>query len=192
MDASNTYVYTDLDELPIYNFYKCIDGKLNYLYKNKVGEITKDIVKIWEDLYNNYCEIDNNGSRQKKYRLIGEIKELELRKDIAPILFNMLLKEDFDKSIIDVLSSFKLKIDVSKQLIPQVEKHLKTLNNSTNKIKRKELELKRLSEGKKEEVNINELAIIIERNIGVKTNIFTDSVKKWLAYGVIIEKKNNG
>lgn len=193
MAVKNTNIYTDLDELPIYNFYKCIDGRLEYLYKSKEGSVNKEINDTWETLYNSYCEKENNSSRRKQYSLVGEIKWLEMRFQFAPILFNMLLKDDADESLIESLKQWGFKYIKSKDKDTQLDKFMLILNNSKSKLKRKITELEGYAEKNKtiKRTSLEKQSIIIKKSLGVTVDIFKDSVITWLAYYELIEEQKN-
>lgn len=188
MATKHENIYTDLETLPIYNFFKCIDGDLTYLNISRKELIIDGLNDVWQKLYNKYCELTLTGETQIYYRLLGEIEWLKNRFKIAPILFNTLLKtpKDDRKELIDALKRWKLNISEKKELEPQIESCIVILNNSKNKLKRKIAELEEIKK-RNEQINsvgmsLQKQAIKIHKLLGVKPNIFEDSVMMWLSY----------
>ena len=197
MDDKNTRFYTNLEEIPIYNFYNCYKGNLNYIFLSKKGEVTKDIEAVWDDMLNKYHEITATYENINFYNLVLQVKWLENRLIYAPILLNLASKtpEKERENLFKELRGWKLPIKTLKD----VEKCLTILNNSKNKINRKldEIEEHRNKNEKLKstEISLQKQAIRINRNLGVKPNIFEDSVITWISYFQEIEdlsKKNNG
>jgi len=201
MVIEHTDIYTDLDIIPIYNFDKCINGELKYMYESKRGEITEEIKEQWEILYNNYCESTANSETSRYYRLIGEITWLENRLIYYPVLVNNLLKtpkKDI-KPLLKEISLWKLPINLNKNIEEEINRVLKALNNSKTKLKRKINELEDLKKNNEQiksvNISLQGQSVKIHKALGVKPNIFEDSVTTWLAYWEEIKNinsKNNG
>lgn len=187
--------YKDLDTMPIYNFMKCIDRELKYMYVSKNGEITNKIVNKWEKLYNKFCELTKNNEMFRYYRLIGEIEYLDKRIEIAPVLVSFLSKNIDKQSICDELGEWGLKLNLKKPLKPQLDRIAKTLNNSKNKLNRKKEELEKINNKPKEDISLQAQKAKLHRILGISVNIFTTSVTEWLAYWDEVKqlsKVNNG
>ena len=201
MVIEHTDIYTDLDILPIYNFDKCINGDLKYLYTSKKGEISDELTKQWEILYNKYCDLTANSETSRYYRLIGEINWLENRLKYVPIMLNLLLKtpkKDRLKLLKEV-SAWKLPLNANKDLCSEIDRVLTALNNSKTKLKRKVNELEDLKKHNEQiksvNISLQGQSVKIHKLLGVKPNIFDDSVTTWLAYWNEIKNlnsKNNG
>jgi len=201
MVIEHTDIYTDLDLLPIYNFDKCINGELKYLYTSKKGEISDELTEQWEILYNKYCELTANSETSRYYRLIGEIKSLENRLIYYPVLLNNLLKtpkKDIEP-ILEELRLWKLPINTNKDIEKEIERVLTALNNSKTKLTRKKNELEDLKKHNEQiksvNISLQGQSVKIHKLLGVKPNIFEDSVTTWLAYWNEIKNlnsKNNG
>lgn len=184
MDIKHTNIYTSLEVFPIYNFYKCLSGNLEYIYKSREGDLTKEIDKLWSKLYDEYFKLISNSEHQQYFRLILEIEWLKNRLVYAPVLLNLLLKtpkkdrEDIQKELKRWRLPFKTEKDI--------EKCLTVLNNSKTKLKRKQTELEELnnknSKLKDNSISLEKQSVKLQRRLGVTPNIFKDSVMKWLAY----------
>lgn len=186
-------IYTDLDELPIYNFTKCANGELKFMYHGRKGKITNHIKSKWEELYNNYCELTNTNKTLRYYRLIGEIEYLRKRDHIAPILINLLLKTPTNnrKNIINELKEWGLKIYEDKDIEQQVKRALKILNNSKNKLNRKLEELDDIKEKPTENISLSVQKAKLHKLLGIDVNVVTTSVLEWLAYWKEVEQLSN-
>lgn len=188
MVIENENIYTDLEVLPIYNFDKCIKGDLTYLKVNRKEQTTEDLNEIWQKLYNEYCELTYNNETQRHYRLLGEIKWLESRLTVAPLLINLLTKTPPEnrKELIKELKYWKLSFSSKKPLKPQIESNINVLNNSKTKLNRKLTELEDLRKYsaniKDNTTSLQKQAIRIHKNLGIQPNIFKDSVVTWLSY----------
>lgn len=196
MDINTTAFYDDLETMPIYNFYKCSKGEMRYIYHNRKGGTTEEIVKVWDEMYNKYHELTATSENVNYYNLIIEAKWLERRLIYAPLLIELALKtpqKDREK-IYKELRGWKLFIKSEKD----IEKALTILNNSRTKLKRKELEIeehiKRNEKLKSVGMSLEKQAVKLQRRLGVTPNIFKDSVLKWLAYFEELEQlsKDNG
>ena len=171
------------------------------MYESKKGEITEEIKEQWEILYNNYCELTANSETSRYYRLIGEITWLENRLIYVPEIINLILKTPLNdrKHLFNELKRWKLYINISKNLEKEINIVLSALNNSKTKLKRKLNELEDLKNNNEQIKSVNITlqgqSVKIHKALGVKPNIFEDSVTTWLAYWEEIKNinsKNNG
>lgn len=184
MDIKHTDVYTNLEIFPIYNFYKCLSGNLEYIYKDRSGDITKDIDKLWSKLYDEYFKLISNSEHQQYFRLILEVEWLKNRLIYAPVLLNLLLKtpKNDRKELEKELKRWRLPYSNEKS----IDKCLTVLNNSKTKLKRKETEIEELnkknSKLKEANISLEKQSVKLQRRLGVTPDIFKDSVVKWLAY----------
>lgn len=184
MDIKHADIYRNLEVFPIYNFYKCLSGNLEYIYKSREGNITTELVDLWEKLYNEYFKLISNNEHQQYFRLVLEIEWLKNRLFFAPVLLNLMLKTPLDdkKIVITELKKWRLPIKDEKD----IDKCLTILNNSKTKLKRKEEELKELNEKnsklKDANISLEKQSVKLQRRLGVTPDIFKDSVVKWLAY----------
>uniref|UniRef100_UPI0024A9593A 3'-5' exonuclease n=1 Tax=Phaeodactylibacter xiamenensis TaxID=1524460 RepID=UPI0024A9593A len=115
MAVKNKNIYTDLDTLPIYNFIKCTEGKLEFMYDSKKGKITPFLSEKWNNLYDKYCELTNSNETLRYYRLIGEIEFLEKRYSITVMLVDLLAKSPEKQPICDELKEWGFKINLKKK-----------------------------------------------------------------------------
>lgn len=197
MVIEHTDIYTDLDILPIYNFDKCMNGELKYLFPSKKGVINKDVEQLWEKMYNAYCLLTVNNESLTYYRLIGEIAWLEKRLIFVPILLNLLLKTpNKDKSqILKELSAWKFSINEVNPLESEIELVITALNNSKTKLKRKIDEYKDIKEKPKDGVSLAVQKAKLHRLLNIDVNTRITSVTEWLAYWgevKLLSKKDNG
>lgn len=197
MVAKHEYIYTDLDEIPIYNFTKCVGGDLKFMYQSKRGKINDFIDEKWQIIYNDYCELTTSSKTLRYYRLIGEIEYLRKRDKIAPILINLLLKipKNDRKGVIKELKEWGLRIYEDKDLEQEIKKALKILNNSKNKLNRKLDELNEIKDKPTEGLSLSAQKAKLHKLLGIDVNVMTTSVLEWLAYWKEVEqlsKDNNG
>lgn len=184
MVTKHENIYTNLEVFPIYNFYKCLSGVMEYIYIDRKGEVTEEILSIWDGLYDEYFKLISNSEHQNYFRLILEVEWLKNRLIYAPILINIVLKtpENDRKVINDELRRWRLPINT----VNDIPKCLEILNNSKTKIKRKEEEIEDLnaknSKLKENSISLEKQSVKLQRRLGVTPDIFKDSVIKWLAY----------
>lgn len=177
-------IYTDIDELPIYNFYKCVDGRLNFMYIDRKGEENVIVRKEWNKIYNQYCKLTYNNSTLKYYRLVGEIEFLKNRKIFAPILLGLLLKTPKNelKHILEELKKWKIRININNDIDKEIEKGLRVLKNSENTLTRKSNELESMNEKPKKVLSLQSQKARVHKNIGISVDLHNTSVSEWLAY----------
>lgn len=75
MNISLKY-YTDLNELPLYNWMKCQEGELIYVRRNPEGSMNPKDEEIWFDLYDQYLK--KYGHSKNYARLLEVIKKKAL------------------------------------------------------------------------------------------------------------------
>lgn len=184
MATKHSYIYSDLDEIPVYNFFKCSEGELKYLYSDRKGEINSNIKEVWEGLYDEYCALTSTPKTRRYYELLGIIKGLEKRFEIAPVLINLLLKtpKNSIELIVYELSKWDLKINSRKQLKSEINRIITILNNSKNKYKRYLRELEDLREQTGEGMTLAEQKAKLHRLLGINVDTKSTSVTEWLAY----------
>jgi hypothetical protein len=196
MDINTATFYDDLETMPIYNFYKCHEGDLRYIYVSRRGDITEEITSVWDGMFNKYHELTSTSENISYYNLIIEAKWLERRLVYAPLLIELALKtppNDREK-IYKELKGWKIFIKDEKD----IEKAFTILSNSETKLKRKQDEIeeyiKRNEKLKSVGISLEKQAVKLQRRLGVTPDIFKDSVLKWLAYFEELEQlsKENG
>ena len=184
MDVKTRRFYENLEEMPIYNFYKCYKGDLKYILLDKNQEVKEDVKEAWKELLDKYHELTLNNETLNFYTLVLEVKFLENRDLYAPILLNLAIKtpEKERKELFDELRKWKLPIKTLKD----VDKCLKVLNNSKNKLNRKRQEIEdyknKNGDLSTKETSLQKQAIKIEKALGIKPDIFKDSVVTWISY----------
>lgn len=184
MGTITTAIYSNLEVMPIYNFYKCSEGKIQYIYKDREGEVTDELQSIWDEMYNNYHELTATHNNTNYYNLVLEVQWLRNRLIYAPLLINVAFKTPPEdrKKIYKELRVWKLNVYKDEDL----NKALDILNNSKTKLKRKEEEIeehiKNNEKLKSANISLEKQSIKLQRQLGVTPDIFKDSVIKWLAY----------
>lgn len=97
--------WSSIDEMPLYNWIRCNDGKLEYTRKEKKGNKIQDVYN-WKKLYNEYLKEFGLDVRYKKY--------LEAQKKRA------LLQSEY----VITKERFKLtEIEIESQKIQDLEMH---------------------------------------------------------------------
>lgn len=66
--------WESIEDMPLYNWHKCLDGKLEYVHKEL--KITSESEKHWEFLYNELTEF--KGIAPKEQKLFNAIKRKAL------------------------------------------------------------------------------------------------------------------
>lgn len=197
MATKHKNIYTDLDTIPIYNFMKCAEGKLNYMYENKKGSVNSDLIDTWGLLYDNYCELTSSNTTLRYYKLIGEIEWLKNRDMIAPLLIKTIMKTPLNKCIEEIkeLKEWGLKINVKNNLEKEIEKCIKILNNSKNKLNIKLDEFNEIKDKPSDSISLQSQKVKLHKALGIDVNIMNTSVIEWLAYWDEVKqlsKDNNG
>lgn len=190
-------IYTDLDTIPIYNFMKCTEGKLHFLYEVKKGKVNNYLIEIWSKLYDEYCELTSSNTTLRYYRLIGEIEWLSNRDKITPILIQNLLKKPLNKCVEELkeLKEWGLSINIKNNLEKEIEKCIKILNNSKNKLNIKLDEFNEIKDKPKDNISLQSQKVKLHKALCIDVNIMSTSVIEWLAYWDEVKqlsKENNG
>lgn len=177
-------IYTDLDELPIYNFYKCFNGDLKYLCKDRKIQNRELLSKHWNKLYNVFCELTFSNSMLRYYRLCSEIEFLKNKQIYAPVLLNLLLKTPINdrEDIYKELSNWKININSKKDLDTQVSTALKNIKGSKNKLKRKNEELGSIKNKPVKTLTLQEQKAKLHLTLNIQVDLHNTSVTEWLAY----------
>lgn len=184
MDVQTQSFYDNLDEMPIYNFMKCTEGQLHFMFISKKGDVTKDIKDKFSELDDKYCELTASNSSFRYFKLIGDIEFLKARLDIAPLLLNNLLKSSLNDSVLITkeLKEWGLKIDLKLDLKPQYETCLLKLTNSKNQLERKSEELKELINKPNKTISLQELKVKLHKMSGINVDLMSTSVTEWIEY----------
>lgn len=193
MDINNRYVYENIDEIPVYNFFKCCEGKYNYMYNDRKGEVNDDVIDTFKKLHDKYCALTISNKTLKYYRLIGEVEYMEKKLIFMPVLVNLLIKTPVKSNtpIIKEIKNWGYKINNDKELKPQLENITQRLNNLKTKLKRTNDELTQLNEGNGENISLPKQVAKLKSILkGVSVDIYRDSVATWVAYWDQVEELN--
>ena len=184
MDVSTKSIYTDLDDLPIYNFMKCVKGELKYMHEERRGKVTRKLRKKWDKLYNKYCELTYTNETLNYYKLVGEIDYLVNRERICKILISSILKTPLKDCLplINELSEWGLSINIKNNLKEEINRCILILNNSKNKIERKTNELELIKNKPVEEISLQAQKAKLHRLLSINVDLKSTSVTEWLAY----------
>jgi hypothetical protein len=190
---TNKNIITDLEDLSIYSFDKCLKGNLLYLidgYNKEPLEASEEINKAWEKLYNDYCGITKNNAAINVYLLACEINSIQNKITIVSILLNQALKH-LDKSdlkeIIKEILNWGYVIDSSKDIESEVKKVVDVLNNTRTKLLRKEKEYEELTKGAEKQISLIEQKVKLHNILKIDINTKETSVLEWLAYWKEVE-----
>lgn len=184
MAAKNKSFYNNLDEMPVYNFFKCFEGDLKYMYVLKNGDINETITDKWSVLYDKYCELTYSKKTKEYYKIIADISFLNNRLVFVPLLLDQLLKKGANhcEGLIRELSKWKVNINKQKPIKDEVKKALTLVNNSRNKINRLKTKIDKINENKVELPSIQAQKVRLHKNLNIDINIMTTSVTEWLSY----------
>lgn len=194
MDSKNRYVYEDIDEIPVYNFFKCCEGKLKYMYNDRKGEVCKEVEDSFKLMYDKYCELTVSNKTLKYYRILGEVDYIEKKLNIVPVLVNLLIKTPKERSleIVKELKNWGFKVNINLPLKTQLESITQRLNNTKTKLNRKNDELKEFNNADREVISLPKQVVKLKTILkGVTIDINKDSISTWVAYWDEVESINN-
>lgn len=182
--TTDTNIINSLDELSIFNFYKCVDGELQYLYKDYNGEkkvITIELYNQWRELYDEYSKKAGGNQSLQLYLLASELLNLENMFEIVPVIINQMTLNISQEHYDNYLQELNLwGIPVSKS--DKLSKALKILLNKKNKYKRKLAEYKELTKDKEKPLTLYQETARLERILKISIDVRKINVLQWLAY----------
>lgn len=167
-------IYRSLDDLPIYNYFKCSEGHLEYLYydchKNK--KITIELFDVWDKLQEDFSVATNDDSA-----VIMRLKYASILVMIRQVLnfknCHEMLSMRSDNDVVELLKLMNFNFDLSKK-----ESELKKLKghilNLEAKIKEKQ--------PKEENANLFEIAANIKRVLGFNFDVRMTSCSEFISY----------
>jgi len=187
-DTKLVRLYVDCSELPILNFHKM--GKvldLTYLAKtndyDEVDFLPISAKKVWDDIYNEYCEILNSPESKKHLQNVGELDELDKKYQFSCALMEVMLsienKEDI-KPYFKEISAWGFAFNQSKPFaelkrfnvwLKSIKSRINVLISEIDSIRKKQISTVRLE---KQQVKLERATG--RSNIDLKTC----SVAKWL------------
>lgn len=180
-------LYLGMGDLPIYNFDKIQrTGNLAYLVvgwdERKEIEIPDGAEKLWEDIVEQWHIRTSNNEALVRYTLEVEIGYMCMRYEFVRMLIG-LVREKNKKDFIEVLNGWGLGLDEDSDLdINNIKLKLKGMKMNIE-LKQSQLkELKVDDEEESEPITLLAQQIKLERGLGIKIDIYKDSVDKWLAY----------
>lgn len=107
----------DIDEIPIYNWNKCLDGEIQYVRKNEKGNDKLDNI-VWEMLYNQYINTFGLGKMYTRLLKVMQKKSLaELDFVITNDRFKLTLIEMEEIKLKNILNNSTKGISIEQSLI---------------------------------------------------------------------------
>lgn len=194
-------LFNSLDDLSIFRFDKISRGDYKWLIEEytKKSEITeedlpKDTLKVWEQLYIEYCELIKNTDAILIYVLTCEINHLEMIQVIVGNLIVQVAKGkpvDVQKEYIDELHAWGFIMQESADFESEIIRLSNQLRASKGKLDRKITEYKEATktDDNKKTTLIQQkvsLAISLKMNIDVHTT----SVTEWIAFWNELDEMN--
>ena len=167
-------IYNSLDELPIYNYFKCSEGHLQYLYEeyHKNTKITIELFDIWDKLQEDFSIATNDDSavimRLKYASVLVMVRQVLNLKNC-----HEMLSMRSDKDVVELLKLMNFNFDLNRK-----ESELKRLKghilNLEAKIKEKQ--------PKEETTNLFEIAANIKKVLGFNFDVKTTSCSEFISY----------
>lgn len=177
-------IISTLEDLSIYNFYKCIDGDLRYLIKGYNGEkteVTEEIYNTWLQLREEYSKLIGGNESLTLYLLCGELIHLENMFEIVPVIVNQMtlnIKEEHFDHYIKELNHWGIPYKKGEKL----SKVLTILLNKKNKYKRKLLQYEDLTKDKEKPLTLYQETAKLKRILKFDIDVKKVNVLEWLAY----------
>lgn len=181
-------IITELEDLSVYAFDKCIRGDLSHLIKEGVlpkDDQGKSLKKAWEKLYNEYCKVSDNTSAISYYLLACEINYIKTKLKIVPVLVSQasgIKNKEILNDYLKELSAWGYPVDEKKDFEEELKEIIRILNNVRTRYKRKLLEFEEVKEKKGEDVSIYTQKVKLERVLNLSIDIRKVNVLEWLAY----------
>lgn len=181
--------YKTCSTLPIFNFYKIIDGDLRFLVIDSselnVDEVivTSEFTDIFNVIFEEYSELTRNKEVTVSLNLQLLVSEQEFERDILQRTLT-LFNETSDLKILSILSDFGFNIDESKDFdafLNNVISRVKGLNNKIriNKVKYAK-RFKQETKNVKRNLDKESLMLEMSLELGREIDTHKTSVSKWV------------
>jgi hypothetical protein len=109
--------YLTIEDLPIYNWYKCLNGEIKYVRRAKNGTETQDLI-VWERLHDEYIkEFGLSKVHAKILKVIKDKAIQELDYVITGDRFKLTLIEMEETRLKNILSTAGTGISIEEMLI---------------------------------------------------------------------------
>jgi len=195
-------VYADCSELPIFNFFKIIDeNDYKYLFKENIDKVYIDdflnqkLHAHFKKILAEYNGLTKNDKLIKEYQAKFHIDFLEFRYNITNKCISLYMQTNSFEVVL-LLKELGWQINSAKDVISQVLVIKKRLLGIKNQIKIAKSNFVNKYGNKKSKTetstDVEKMCISLEVGIPLsyKINIYEDSIKRFIHYSSILERKN--
>lgn len=187
MDFKGTF-YLKCSTIPIWNFHH-IGKDFDYRYLAKADDVSDvdylpiNAPKIWNDIFNEYCEISDNKESQAHLQNVAQLNELIEKYSYCSLLLEMLcigLDKETEQEYFKELSSWGFSFNQGNLLkeLKRAKVWLKSIKTNINMI---EAEILSNQKKKTHHVRLEKQQVKLERLTGKNDiNLRTTSGTKWL------------
>lgn len=178
---SESEVYKTCAEINIKTFYDIIkNDDITLLVKS--GEVPDNIEEIWENIYDEYCSMADDGNFRSQLRLRARINSMKAKLYFCTGVVDIMTKGNTtDKTIArcyEVLRKYGYILDEKKAIAKNVESLIRSMNQLQTQISLKTLELDKGN--KKTEINLMKSVVKLKRALKIDIDIFKTSVEEWV------------
>lgn len=186
--------YNSIDYLPIFNYFKCAEGDLRYLYKTNDYDFEYKIkqkdVETFEKINDQFEEkIQSTESKNQREKIAHIMRLQKTHSDLQNFLLLLCVKPD-DREIIEEVN--KMGYNYSFTTYENAEKELKRLrgglSNLENKIFEKTKDLNEITEKK---IDIFEIIGNIEKVMQIPINPHKVTTSQFIAYIKLLKTQQN-
>ena len=178
-------IYNSLDTLPVVTFFKVMEtSDYSLLNPNKEKITEEELMKVWEDLYNEFQDRDDNQANKKVFRITKELQVLSLKYNIIQMCIDALLF-DYNEEAIKILKQhgYRVKKESYNSDLEKAQRYSKGILAQIELLKQ---QLPKLPE-KEDNSNINDVLAGFATKVAVgKHNEVTCS--EYLSYKKLISK----
>lgn len=187
MDFKGTF-YLNCSELPIWNFHQ-VCGSKDFRYLGKSDEVENvdflpfDTPTIWEDIFNEYCEVSDNRESQEHLQNVAEKEELVKKYAFCSMILSVLyegLPKDVEQEYFKEMSAWGFAFNQGKVLeeMKRAEVWLKSIKTNINRLTNEiESHQKKKAGPQRLEKQQVQLERVTKRN---EIDVKRVSVTKWL------------
>ena len=180
MKKTKIKYYRSIEELPIYNYFKCLEGDLRYIYKCDIDDapiISNESIEAWEVIEDEWSiEMDDYSSREMRMKFFSIIKMQKQLLFLEGCI--ILLAVKYDNDVVSELKRKRYRYNEEDKI-----GSLKQLNGEYLNLKRSIQEkLNELTENSKNSVDKYELISSIERMRSTQIDLHKTSTALFIAY----------
>ncbi len=193
--------YKSINTIPVYNFHKIIETKnYNYLFSGFDDEEdvndSEDLAIVFDSIYNKVLEKSDNKSMHNVIKDVAQIEIYKTTINLITFIVDLILNKDSRLEDVDFYRT-QLKLiypshNIKGDLKTEINKAIKQTKKLESRIKLLEKNIKKAKEKQedsKEDVDIQDTAIIYQEYLGISIDIMKDSMSKWLSIGKRFKKK---